>query len=905
MLIDDIELVEETAAMIRIRAFASMGHVIFARSREACLQVAFCSFHFAPARCLIFAEKQQFRHLNAPMHHPRRCLGFLALFLLLAAETRAQPLPEARGVWVHENHYSDLEGTFSRLADAGINIAYLRTWYQGRTVYPSDVVEAAGGARQHTAFIGRDPIQEAIDVAEKYGISVAAWMEYGLVAQVGYASGDVCPAPSGILAENPDWSMVDRQGRVAVPSSGPGSLCFFWMDPAHPEVIGFMADKAREIAERYPQLDIYEADRFRYPSYDWSYSEMSIQRYMDETGNPDPSTLPANDADYLAWRRGRTTELMREVNRAVKEANPSMLVSAAVVPPYMIGGSQDKMQHWPTWADSGYVDFLEIMLYLPDSAYPNQLSLAINLAKGFPIYAGIDNSQSYDMVGQIAETRSRGVEGVIIWDGRSAIEGSDVALLGDGPFAETVRPPYDELRRDDTSAVFDGPWEHLDEGYGGSSRRLPEGSSGSAHYEFEPMRAGWYAIEGYWPGSAQNTSQMELWWFEDNPHGGIPTGLGPFDQREGDRWIHLEYVQINQPYHISLSLSGARDGDLIADAFRLVRTPAMRIVDALVVGETRIEIRLNRRIDQARMDGASVTVSGSTVRDVVVREADPETIIVTTDPLVDGAEYTIDLVHFYDEMGMWSGPLQVSAVADLAGAQITLDDGESGYNQQGAWTIVADGGWDGGGFRTADGAAANRAYWIRSMPKDGLYAVSVHLPPGDAGRATAAAYFVAHDGGTDTVHVDLQAHPGGWQELGVYRPRNGSSLVVQLNGDHSSKGEIVADAVRWQRTLSSVDAPIGPELPVFSVGSPYPNPAMTMANLPYTLDEPSFVSVEIFDLLGRRVSVASDGIHGVGRGVLYAHVDALPAGMYIIRIEARSTVSNVVRTVTYRLAVTR
>jgi uncharacterized lipoprotein YddW (UPF0748 family) len=827
----------------------------------------------------------------------------LALSVCLPASS--QPKPEARGVWVHENHFNDLESTFSRLADAGINIAYLRTWYQGRTVYPSDVVESAGGARQHTAFVGRDPIQEAIDVAERYGISVAAWMEYGLVAQIGYATGDVCPATSGILAQNPDWSMVDRQGRVAVPSSGPGSLCFFWMDPAHPEVIGFMADKAREIAERYPQLDIYEADRFRYPSYDWSYSDISIQRYRDETGNPDPSTLPANNADYLAWRRGRTTELMRELYRAVKEANPSMLVSAAVVPPYMIGGSQDKMQHWPTWADSGYVDFLEIMLYLPDNAYPNQLAQAINLARGFPIYAGVDNSQCYNLVGQIEETRRRGVEGVVLWDGRSAVEGTDVALLGEGPFAEVVRPPYDELRLDDTSALFGGPWQMLDAGYGGSSRMLPSGAQGQANYEFKPMRAGWYAIEGFWPEREENTPELFLGQFVNDPHGGMPVGFGPFDQRKGGRWMHLDYTRLEAPYDVSLSVFGSDDGDVIADAFRLVRTPTVRVVDALVVGETRIEIRLNRRIDRTRLDGASVTVSGTTVRDIVVREADPSSIVVVTDPLVDGTEYTIDFLHFYDELGMSLGPLKVTAVADFARAQVLLDDGQPGYNQQGTWTVINVGGWEGGGYRTADGAAGNRAYWIRSMPQDGLYAVSVHLPPGDAGRATAAAYFIAHDGGTDTVRVDQRSHPGGWHELGVYRPRNGSTLVVQLNGDNSSTGEIVADAVRWQRTLSSVDAPIETELPVFSVGHPYPNPAMTTANLPFTLDEPSVVRFEIFDVLGRRVTVASSSTRDAGPGIFTADVQGLAAGMYVIRVEARSTVSGALRTVTYRLAVTR
>lgn len=815
-------------------------------------------------------------------------LSAVLLFVLVLPliESHAQTPPEARGVWVHEHHYSDLDGTFRRLSEAGINIAYLRTWYQGRTVYPSDVVEAAGGQRQHTAFVGRDPIQEAIDVAEQYGISVAVWMEYGLVGHIAYATEDDCPEPSGIMAENPDWSMVDRDGKIATPSAGSNSLCFYWMDPAHPEVIAFMADMAGEIALRYPALDIYEADRFRYPSYHWSYSDVSVSRYMDETGNVDPRTTAVTDPEYITWRREQTTHLMGEVYRAVKSNNPSMAVSAAVAPPYMIGGSQEKMQYWPAWADSGYVDFLEVMLYLSDTSYPNQLSLARGLVgDDFPLYSGIDNSQGYDLVGQIEETRRQGVEGVIIWDGRSAIEGSDVELLGSGPFSEKVLPPHDDIRVDDAdaSAVFEGTWETIQDGADGSARVRPSGSTGSATYTLSPVRDGWYVVEGWWPVVEGAGSSVPMGITTTQEGGQMPVAV-EVDQRQGEAWTRLFAAHLRHTDTLRVSVSASADGAVVTDVFRLRRQAAFRLLDALIVGPNELQLRFNRSLGIESVGDAQVSISGGDVEDVRLKQGDEAVLRVTTSELTPDATYDVDIRNIFAADGMPLAPISISLTADFSRTRILLDDGETGFNQQGTWAIEQGGGLDDGPLRTASAAAANRAYWVKSMPEDALYSVAVHLPEGTGERSASAAYLIIHREGTDTVRVDQRSHAGGWKELGVYRPRNGSQLYVQLMGDISSEGVIVADAVRWQRTLSPVDSPLVPAFEDVQVGAPYPNPTAGSVTIPVEhLPVLSEIRVSIHDVLGRQV-METDDVLTTGRGRIELNLSGLAAGHYFLRI---------------------
>lgn len=320
-------------------------------------------------------------------------------------------LTEARGTWILDTKFASkdlLETTIKRLADHGFNLAYIRTWYRGSTAYPSDVLERAGGKKQHDAFVGRDPIAEAIEIGKKYGVKIATWMEYGLVLHLGTSETDI----GGIFTKNPDWQMKHITNQYNKPAA---NLWFVWGDPSHPGVRKLAADMAAEIAKRYPDLYLYEGDRFRYPSLEWGYSEYSLAKYkqeMGKTANPAPT-----DPDFIQWRRKQTNQVMKAVYKAVKAANKKVRVSSAVVPPYMIDTSEDKLQYWKTWADSSYVDVLEPMLYSSNhDSFINMVSQAKALApKDFRLYIGADISGSQDPAAQVNEIRKQSAKGIVFW----------------------------------------------------------------------------------------------------------------------------------------------------------------------------------------------------------------------------------------------------------------------------------------------------------------------------------------------------------------------------------------------------------------------------------------------------------------------------------------------------------
>ena len=72
------------------------------------------------------------------------------------------------------------------------------------------------------------------------------------------------------------------------------------------------------------------------------------------------------------------------------------------------------------------------------------------------------------------------------------------------------------------------------------------------------------------------------------------------------------------------------------------------------------------------------------------------------------------------------------------------------------------------------------------------------------------------------------------------------------------------------------------------VGSPYPNPFRDMSTFELRLEQETPVSIEIFDLLGRRVRVVRDGAMSRGVHLVRFFGQDLPAGTYIIRVATPS-----------------
>ena len=257
--------------------------------------------------------------------------------------------PETRGVWITGNFLQGgtaaIETVMKNMQSANLNVAYVNVWYDGSTIYPSEVVPQAGGPSQNSVFKGSDPLQETIDIAHKYGIQVIAWFEYGFSVGVNTDSTKI----PNILKLHPDWSMVESDTTKKFDYDS-GNY-FFWVDPAVSSAADFIVNLYQECAKKHSDIDGIELDRTRYPTTNYSYSDTARARFMKETGNRDPLFLGNNNSAWTLWRRQQVTNVVKRIYQAIKSVNSTCVVTGAVVPPYMMyGGDQDKMQGWDVWA---------------------------------------------------------------------------------------------------------------------------------------------------------------------------------------------------------------------------------------------------------------------------------------------------------------------------------------------------------------------------------------------------------------------------------------------------------------------------------------------------------------------------------------------------------------------------
>jgi endo-1,4-beta-xylanase len=70
----------------------------------------------------------------------------------------------------------------------------------------------------------------------------------------------------------------------------------------------------------------------------------------------------------------------------------------------------------------------------------------------------------------------------------------------------------------------------------------------------------------------------------------------------------------------------------------------------------------------------------------------------------------------------------------------------------------------------------------------------------------------------------------------------------------------------------------------------YPNPAQEQVTFSLTLAAPALVRLVVYDVLGREVALLADGEKQAGHHETTLDGSTLPAGTYVVRLEAGGTV---------------
>jgi len=321
--------------------------------------------------------------LLAPLAAPARPAG--------SGSVLPQPRGPRVGVWLTNSPsplYYDparIEQAVEQLSQAGFNTLYPNVWSRGATFHRSRhaPLEPALAA----ANPGLDPICRLTRSAQRRGLQVIPWFEYGLME----------PADSEVVRRNPEWLLRRRDGSALYAMHGanlrtsPLKDLRVWLNPAHPQVRARFVGLITEIVQRCGVDGIQLDDHFAWPV-ELGYDDFTRGLYRADTGREPPESH--TDRFWMRWRRQRLTDLLRELRaRLDQRSSGSGRTVISLSPGPFRFAYNHWLQDWELWSIGQLIDDLVVQNY----AYSvkgfakdlNQPALVKAKSWGMPVEIGI------------------------------------------------------------------------------------------------------------------------------------------------------------------------------------------------------------------------------------------------------------------------------------------------------------------------------------------------------------------------------------------------------------------------------------------------------------------------------------------------------------------------------------
>ncbi|MDD3238297.1 MAG: family 10 glycosylhydrolase [Candidatus Gastranaerophilales bacterium] len=336
---------------------------------------------------------------------------------------------ELKGVWIRpiEKSPDEIVKTVQNLDAAGINNIFLETYFHGKTIFPSKVLNDYNVTNQREEFVGFDPLRVWIDECHKRGIKVNIWFETFYV-------GNQNPVGNTkhVLNVHPDWANTTKAGYASnSPVASLSEHNGYFIDPANPAVQDYLLDLLKEIITKY-RPDGINLDYIRYPqsiaakfpSYDmsnWGYTQYARDEFKN-LYNVDPVTIKYGTESWDLWARYRQDKITDFVKEVRKITKPKNILLTTVVFPDRQKALETKMQDWKSWSTLNIIDgYTPLLLTSDTNTASNMLSdIKMNSQPCTKVYAGLFvtfmGGSIDDLLMQIQESRKLKANGVIMFD---------------------------------------------------------------------------------------------------------------------------------------------------------------------------------------------------------------------------------------------------------------------------------------------------------------------------------------------------------------------------------------------------------------------------------------------------------------------------------------------------------
>lgn len=192
-----------------------------------------------------------------------------------------------------------------------------------------------------------DALEYLLTEVKKYDIAVHAWITVLVITPH-----DLTKLPEDHLYyKNKEWITTDLEGNPMPLTSAEG----YFIDPGIREVREYTLNFISDLLLNYPQLAGLHLDYVRYPGEDYGYHPQAMQIF-------EQSLIPNTYSNRMLWKEAVITKLVKDIHTKVKELNPNLELSVAVVADKVKARSKYS-QNWQLWLEQGIVDKVYTMAY--------------------------------------------------------------------------------------------------------------------------------------------------------------------------------------------------------------------------------------------------------------------------------------------------------------------------------------------------------------------------------------------------------------------------------------------------------------------------------------------------------------------------------------------------------------
>lgn len=338
------------------------------------------------------------------------------------------------GVWIHGLECfagkDDMRRFVERLVTNGVDILFpCVKQATGAADYPSSI------ATQSAWSVGRDPLQELVEVAPEFGLKIHAWL-------CNFIEGK----ESVLLNAHPELQAMQNHPSKGLQSDRPEMWAESnqWACCNHPAVLDYETSLMLEVADRYP-VDGVHFDYVRSGFYQCYCSycqaqcrELTGADLLKEMGNFHPLAHI-----WYGWRAANITSFVRRVGEHVHAHGQE--TSAAVFCSFPLSYNE-QAQEWPRWLRDGYLDVAIPMTYTTIPAEIHYYTLAHaavarDAGRG-EMWEGIYADPCDDALFQqiAAEAVTSGAEGLSIFQYHTLTDTKFAALRAGMTAGMAVRP---------------------------------------------------------------------------------------------------------------------------------------------------------------------------------------------------------------------------------------------------------------------------------------------------------------------------------------------------------------------------------------------------------------------------------------------------------------------------------